>query len=192
MISPILEFTLPTRAREMALRDHNRYVKMGVRETLLVHWAKNTRRHFQIGASSRYGYAQRSARYNAAKKRQFGHAIPMLRTGKTRDAMAGQTPSVRVGGAAEGGKKGITGSYRLRFPFDASAQASYKKRLKRAGNNRAVAAAIARRNVMPQLRREVEAWAQDEIRAAGTSFGQRYLQSVKTHKGAQKKYRCTP
>jgi hypothetical protein len=188
MITPILEFKLPTMPDDMQARDHNRYVKKAVRETLLEHWRQHTRRHFQIGASSRYGYAQRSPRYNAEKKRQFGHTIPMLRTGKTRDKMAGSTPQLRIGGAAEGGKKGITGSYRLKFPFDAALQQNYRRRLGRRNNR----PAAPRRNVMPQLRREMEAWAADEIRLAARGFAQRYWQSVRNHRGGQRRYRCTP
>jgi hypothetical protein len=43
--------------------------------------------HFKGGATERYGYRRRSAKYNAWKGKRFGHTIPLRLTGGTEAAV---------------------------------------------------------------------------------------------------------
>ncbi len=168
---PVLEFDVPTRAEDLTRRDHNRYVKEAARDVLATYHKKFTRRKFQADASRRYGYAPRSAKYNRRKQRLKGHRIPMLYSGRSRDTIAGSPPKIRIGGAAEGGKKGITASLFLRFPFAGGTG--------QGANNR----------VIRQLIRELGRWADDEVRWAVPYFRDRYMEKVNNHRSRRKRLR---
>ena len=43
--------------------------------------------HFQAGATTRYGYEKRSAKYTARKRKKYGHSIPLVYTGRLRDTI---------------------------------------------------------------------------------------------------------
>lgn len=101
----------------MSVRLHNRIVKEALRETLLGHQKKHTHRHFERRNKRLYAHAPRSKRYQERKRRKYGHNTDMVFTGATRQEMAGKEHKVTIGGTAEAKKKGITASYRMRFPF---------------------------------------------------------------------------
>lgn len=44
-------------------------------------------RHFEGGATQRYGYRVRTAKYTARKRRHFGHSIPLVYTGKLKETI---------------------------------------------------------------------------------------------------------
>jgi hypothetical protein len=183
---PIVEFTPPSRPEDLSTRLHNKYAKEALRETLDLHWSKNTRKHFQLGARQRYGYAPRSVRYNLFKKRWKGHTIEMLLTGRSRQQMSSKRPQIRVGGAAEGGKKGLSGYYFLRFPFSGDAQFAMRKRARRIKRAQWVG---KRQNKLPQLRKEMERWAGDEVQQAKEEFANRYMAKVNAYRGRRQRKR---
>ncbi len=43
--------------------------------------------HFQGGATNRYGFDARSARYTSRKRKKYGHTISLVYTGKLRDTI---------------------------------------------------------------------------------------------------------
>lgn len=192
---PVAQFTPPSRPEEMATRHHNKIVKDALRETLAEHHRLHTRLHFQKGGRHRYGYAPRSQKYLKRKQREKGHTIDMLYSGATRAEMT-RPPRIQMSGAAEGGKKGIGGGYKLRFPFNKQLQANFEQRVKmaqrkgRSGASARVAAMqAARKNVVPQLRKEMERWAGDEVTWAARDFQARYLRMLNAFQGRRKRRR---
>lgn len=183
---PIVEFTPPSRPEDLSLRLHNKFAKEALREALDLHWQKTTRKHFQVGARQRYGYASRSKRYNLFKLRWKGHSIEMLLTGRTRAAMSDHRPAVRVGGAAEGGKKGLSAYYVLRFPFSGEAQKAVARRARQLKRHKVVGARTSR---LPQMRREMERWAGEEVGQAKEEFIRRYMAKVNAYRGRRQRKR---
>lgn len=83
------------------------------------HQKTHTRKHFQRGAKTRYGYRARSAKYQKAKKRLTGQTQPLVFSGRTRDQVQSQF-NVK-GTATKGAKlirvapfKGGSGRFRLK------------------------------------------------------------------------------
>jgi hypothetical protein len=80
-----LKFTIESnlvtaRAHGQIMRELNRGI--------LEQWQwRYLAKHFEGGATARYGYRKRSARYTAWKGRRYGHTIPLVLTGGTRDAV---------------------------------------------------------------------------------------------------------
>ena len=184
---PVVEFTPPAMPHDLSQRLHNQFAKQALRETLSEHWRRHTRLHFQKFAASRYGYARRSRKYRKHKQKTKGHDIDMLFSGDTRREMTSKEPKITTGGAASGGKKGLTGNYKLRFPFSKKLQVNYEKRLKR---SRQKGYTIRpKHNVVPQLRREMEAWAGDEVTWARQYFLERYMEKLNRFRGRRQRKR---
>lgn len=91
-------------------RGHNEAMREVNREVLERHRDRNLPRHFQGGATSRYGYRQRTARYTQRKRRKYGHSIPLVYTGGTRDAIRQNT---KITATRNGGRLKSRG----RFPM---------------------------------------------------------------------------
>lgn len=174
IIVPLVSFDIPARAEDMTVRLHNRYVKEAIRETMAAYHKKYTRKRFQLGSSKRYGYAPRSRKYVDRKKKKKGHTIPMLYSGKSRDAIAGSPPKLRVGGSAEGGKKLPTCTLFYRLPFSGGTGESWGK-----DSNRVV------RQIIDELSR----WAPDEVPWACNEFLRRYMEKVNKWRGRRKRVR---
>jgi hypothetical protein len=66
-------------------RTHGQLMNRLNREALERHATRNLPRHFEGGATARYGYRVRSAKYNAWKGRRVGHTIPLVLTGQTKE-----------------------------------------------------------------------------------------------------------
>lgn len=185
---PVVQFTPPARPADMTQgRIHNRLVKEALRETMELHHSKHTRRHFQKGAKHLYAYAPRTRKYLASKRRKYGHTIDMLASGDTRRAMADKPVKVSIGGAAEGGKKGITATFKLKFPFAGKVQENVRKRIKGRGSKGYVPP--RRRNILPQLKKEMERWAGDEVGWAIQEFQKRYMEKVNAWRGRRQRVR---
>lgn len=171
---PAVEFDVPSRAEDLTKRDHNRYVKQAVRETMEEYHRKFTRRKFQLDAKWRYGYASRSRKYNARKQRIKGHQIPMLWSGDSRKKISGGVANIRVGGSAEGGKKSITAILFYRLPF----KGGTGDQKGRTSNS-----------VVRQLIGELSRWATDEVSWAAKYFLERYMEKVNNHRSRRKRLR---
>lgn len=57
-------------------------------------------RHFEPFAAAKYGYRRRTEKYNARKRRRFGHEMPLVWTGTTHEWVTTrfQEPTVRRSG----------------------------------------------------------------------------------------------
>lgn len=174
IVVPIVSFEIPARAEDMTVRLHNQYVKHSLRETMAEYHRRFTRKRFQLGASKRYGYAPRSKRYIKRKLKRKGHQIPMLYSGKTRKEIADTPPKLRVGGAAEGGKKLPTCTLFYRLPFSGGTGKGWG-----ADSNR----------IVKQIIKELSRWAPDEVPWACDEFLRRYMEKVNKWRGRRKRVR---
>lgn len=68
-------------------RGHRQAMNEVNREVLTRHRDRNLKRHFQGGNTQRYGLRVRTAAYTARKRRRWGHSIPLVWSGGTRDAI---------------------------------------------------------------------------------------------------------
>jgi len=112
------EISMPTRAEDMVLRDHNRIAKAALKYVLVTHHGRNLPRHFKRDARSRYGYAPRNQKYIRWKQKRYGQGgMDLVKTGDSRREILKSPPKIRMSGAAEGGKKDLSGTLLLRFAF---------------------------------------------------------------------------
>jgi hypothetical protein len=90
-----LTFTRPPGA----LKKEVKGVAKEVLPEVLQYWAKNfLPKHFTQSGSSEYGYQKRSS-FTDLKKTKYGTAgIPMVKTGRLRDAMLSQAARVKTSG----------------------------------------------------------------------------------------------
>lgn len=82
-------------------RGHNEAMREVNREVLVKQWVTNLPKHFKGGASERYGYRRRSAKYVERKRKKYGHSIPLVWTGGTRDAVLA---NVKITATRNGGR----------------------------------------------------------------------------------------
>ena len=169
---PVIEFDVPQRAKELTIRAHNKYVKEALRETLEAFHKTKWRSRFQMHAQHKYGYAMRSRKYMERKRRLKGHSIPMLYSGDTRKQTSSTTPKLRLGGSAEGGKKGVSATLFYKLPFKGGSGRSL-------GGNRVAA----------QLVKELSRWSEDEVRWAAEFFRNAYQAKLAAHKSSRKRIR---
>jgi len=71
-------------ALALSRKKFNDTLKQEYEEIGLTWHKKHRPRHFTLDGARRYGYAKRSRGYNRSKKRQFGHTLPLVKTGKSR------------------------------------------------------------------------------------------------------------
>lgn len=167
----ILQFDVPSRAEDLARREHNRFAKESLGQTLVWHWRKHQRLHFQASNRSRYNHAPRSRKYEKRKRRRRGRVIDFVFSGRSREVLTRQYRGPRVGGSAEGGKRKLAGSLLLRFPFKGGS-----------GRSRGSNADVLKRMVL-----EMGRWADDEARAGSGEFLRRYMGRVKAHRGSRQR-----
>lgn len=66
--------------RELKQMVADGFERMGIR------WHDDFRPgHFSLAAMSKYGYTPRSPGYNKRKRRELGHTIPLVKSGRSRD-----------------------------------------------------------------------------------------------------------
>ena len=95
-------------------RTHNKFVAAGVRAELEYHHKNRIPLRFEKGAYTRFGFMQRTAKYNAIKKRKFGHQLPLVYSGAS---MAGILANGRVTVSGSASDETIVGTLRMRFAF---------------------------------------------------------------------------
>ena len=174
MFRPIVEIEVPSLSEDMTVRNHNAFAKEALRETMLRHHKQNIRKHFTTRNRSRYGHMPRFAKYNRWKRRKFGHEVDLVKTGASRDQMVAMTPTVQIGGAASGGKKGLTGQYKLRFAWKGGT-----------GQERRVRSGVTTQVMLS----EVSRFSDDEAREAAEHFHKAYWQKVAQWRGSRKRVR---
>lgn len=177
----VLEF--PTRPEDMANgRLHNRFAKESLREAMAWLHATTMARRFEPGASGRYGYAQRTPKYLARKRRKFGHSTDLVYTGKTRDRMK-RTYQTRIGGTGEGGD--LKASLVMTFPFAEAARAMAKARAAKSGKS----AKIIRNARTAQLAKELSTFTDKEVKDTSEFFNIQYAEKVGAWRGRRRRIR---
>lgn len=169
----IVIFETTERFIDIAQRKHNAYAKESLRDTLVAHWRKDQRKHFQAGNNYRYQHAPRSRAYLKRKLRRFGHQIDFLWSGRSRQQMTTQYRGPRIGGAAEGGKQGLSGQLLMRFPFKGGT-----------GRSRG-----ANADVLARMQSEMSRWSDDEAQAATQNYARGYMARVNAWRGGLKRKR---
>jgi hypothetical protein len=70
-------------------RRHKQLMNLLLRREMEKHRDQRLPKHFQLGANRKYSYKPITARYSIWKKKKVHHLIPMVLTGRMRDAIAG-------------------------------------------------------------------------------------------------------
>lgn len=150
------------------IRIHNRAAKDALEEVAKHHHKVRIPQHFTLGASEKYGYAERKPKYKKYKLRRWNEPRDLVsgdnRNPKTKDYMARQTPRIRLGGKAAN-PDGTAGQLRLTmglsFPFPLSRDVT--------------AAGVSGQ----QMKREIAAITANEAKEIAEMFKQRYLFHLK-------------
>lgn len=111
-----LVIDVPTRFQDIAVRHHNRFVKDALGIAMVNHYRNVIPGHFKQDAHAKYGYATRDPKYIRSKIRRYGTGTDLVKTGKSRAYMT-HNYTLTIGGAAEGGKRPISATLSMRFPF---------------------------------------------------------------------------
>lgn len=104
------------KAELVTARGHNEIMRECNRGLLERHRDRNLPRHFEGGATSRYGYAKRSAKYTARKRKKYGHSIPMVFSGRLRAEIR---QNVKITATRNGGRLKSRGYFPMRAEFRA-------------------------------------------------------------------------
>lgn len=190
---------IPTRPAEIAqVRVWNRIVKKSVRKTLTFHLDEHMPRHFGLEARRRYKHKPRSEKYKAWKLRRFRSKTDLVLTGRTRaivDSKSG--PKISVGGAAEGGKKEISGRLSIPFGFAPDLREFYRAQkgkksrdpnvLKRRGFT--IRHTNPNRVTLRDMKAELQTMTPDEVEALQKLFADDLMQQIEKHKAGRKRIR---
>ena len=174
---------IPTRAEDIAKREHNKFAKEAMRQVMFHHWTKTIPGHFERSAARKYKHKKRDRKYIISKLKKFGSAIDLVKTGRTMRAMT-TIAKITVGGTAQ--KETLTGKLTLRFPFKGGT-GSLRRRAPGTSTVKQIAAVA---NLI-QMRREIEAWTPDERKAASKLFLKIYMKQVNSFRGQRKRIRIT-
>lgn len=153
----VITTTLPRDPR-LLIRDHNRILNDTLRDAAEFHHGKHIPRHFEPFARSKYGYAPRSPRYLAVKRR-LGRTIDLVWTGATKIAVT----STRQITATSKRSRLI-----MRLPFTGGT-----------GKFRIVGNMLsdAQKNIL-RIRAEIEVISDDEQRTINRRIGEEYTRRV--------------
>lgn len=81
-------------------RTHNRFVRSAMEDNAAFHHREVMRQHFRPDARERYGHEPRSAKYTAWKKRKWGTDVDLFKTGRSKNAILGNSKILTSGSAA--------------------------------------------------------------------------------------------
>jgi hypothetical protein len=201
---------VPTRPAEVAKRHHNRFAKVAMREVLEYHHKHHIPLHYKGESSkTRYNYHPRSPAYERAKQRKYHHKYPLVYSGDTAKMhkRPGGYKSLRVGGAAEGGKRAIQGILEYVFSFTAKVAAHMRQKFQAAsGKGKSAAARMRAENrkqrrtmllqdarrrgvTIGQMRKELEQMHPDEVRKLAEVYLASYLRQYNAWEGGRKRKR---
>lgn len=169
---------VPTRPEDIARRNHNRFAKEAMQSALLNFHHNLFPKRFEPGLQSQYIRKSRTVKYQRRKLNKYGHNTALVYTGASRDQMTSPFgfESLRVGGAAEGGKKDISGKITYRFKF-------------RGGSGRERRPS-GRATVTPKVMvNELQTVTQDEARHIASHFHDQYWSKVEQFRRSRKRVR---
>jgi hypothetical protein len=177
-----IAIAIPERPENVARRDHNRIMKDAMRTVLERHHKERIPGHFEHSAHGKYGYQPRSRKYIDRKVKLGLGGTDLVMTGATKQEMTSHAEFV-VGGAAEGGKKALTGKIVLRFAFGRQVQMGYAKRAAyqtRTGQTYSPRQAGGTAGVdLAQMKKEIQAMTAEEKREIALEFRAEYLRGYR-------------
>lgn len=95
-------------------RSHNKIARQVLQDELQFHHTDTMREHFKPSASAKYGYAPRNEKYNEYKRRRWGAAVDLFKSGRSRAKILGEAKILVSGSAAE---QSLRGRLVMRLPF---------------------------------------------------------------------------
>lgn len=107
---------IPTRAEDLAIRYHNKYLKEALFDAV-VRWQGHEdgfKARFKREAKTRFHHFERAPKYKAMKARKYHSTVDLIKTGDSKEEMLHRF-KVQIGGTAE--NKSITVTIRTRFAF---------------------------------------------------------------------------
>lgn len=79
-----------TRDGERVLKSHLKVaIRAGLKSAVLYWRRRLMMGHFSINALTKYGYEPRSSKYNKRKWFKYGHNVPLILTGRSKDSIQG-------------------------------------------------------------------------------------------------------
>jgi hypothetical protein len=173
----VLTIDTPTRPEDIAKRHHNKFAKEAMNRMLVTHHEQRLPKHFENDAHTKYGYADRSNKYKVSKLRKFHSITDLVKTGASRRKILSKSArKITIGGAAEGGKKGLTGTLEVRFSFLGGTG-----RFRRKDTHQEVS--------VEQMKKEVRATTRQERREMAKQCWREYWAQVKEFRGSRKRVR---
>lgn len=181
-------------------RIWNKMVKDALREALMFHHNKHMPRHFKREARARYNHKPRSEKYKSWKKRRFGSLIDLVMTGGTKEKItrANGYDRITIGGAAEGGKKSLSGKLVYTFGFTDKLKEFYASQKSNRTRDRRAQRAVTRggrfasvagghRVTLRDMRAELERMTPDESEAVRDVFENGLWSRVEAYKAGRKR-----
>ncbi len=166
--------SVPQRPADIARRYWNRLAKAALRETLLFHWQEHLPKHFLPTARSRYNYKPRKQSWVFHKLKNYGTGTDLVLTGASRRRILGTFPDIVIGGAAEGGKKGLEGTMTVRFAWNEKVRAQqrkkYEARKRKSYERRPTAPRPKAEVTIADMKREIRATTVEERAALALKF----------------------
>lgn len=172
-----LTVDVPTRFADIAVRHHNRFVKDALGIAMVNHFRNVIPGHFKQDAHAKYGYATRDPKYIRSKIKRYGHGTDLVKTGASREYMT-HNFTLTLGGAAEGGKRPISATLSLRFPFKGGTGAQRDNSVQQ------------RRTIdIRQMIHEMQAMTDQERRKIADDFWTEYCNKVRAFRGRRQRRR---
>lgn len=173
-------FEVPSRPEDIARRHHNRFAKEAMQAALLNFHHTLFPNRFKPGTQSKYVRKPRTLKYQKRKLDKYGHNTALVFTGKTRDSMTSPFgfEVIRVGGAAAGGKKDLSGKITYRFKFRGGTGAERKGRR---------GAGVFPRDMVNEL----QTVTKEESTHIASQFLDAYWSRVEKYRGTRKRKRVS-
>jgi hypothetical protein len=118
------------------IRLHNQISRNVMRAVLLTHHEKRLPGHFAANAKSKYNYQPRTEATQRIKQAKYHHTVELVQSGKTKRAMTGSFPVVRMTGDTS---RILIGKIRYRFPFPVSRDAKEPRHISMAQMGKEIA-----------------------------------------------------
>lgn len=201
---------VPEKPGDVAKRHHNAWVKQAMREVLQFHHDHHIPQHYKGQESARkYRYAPRGPGYTKAKRRKYHHDYPLVYTGATAKLHKSPTgfKAMRIGGAAMGGKRPISGVLEYVFSFTSKivehfrakfggktgkpqSQAAQQRQEQRDARRKMLREDARRRGVtIGQMRKELEQMTQQEVTKLAQVFAASYARQYNEFKSKRRRTR---
>lgn len=192
---------IPKRPSEIAQpRVWNKMVKDSVRTALVYHHDRHIPEHFTRKAREKYGHKPRSDKYKAWKAKKFGAVLDLVMTGSTRKLWTSKHGYQRItmGGAAEGGKKELSGAIVYVWGFNQKlidfykAQKANKTRDPNVTRGGGIRARYQNPNrvTLADMRKEMQIVTADEAEHLGQVFRAELIGRIDSYKAGRKRIRA--